>query len=132
MGYYLVNILQFYERKFQFPHVFNLTYLNGLSANKMYHSLQSHTPKRQVHSTTTTSNWSILHTRLDTTANIPIQVFEETSEVNEVFNYYNRNLIFLLDFKLRKLTSILRESVLLAEMDQVLCSERITNLRNKI
>jgi hypothetical protein len=62
----------------------------------------------------------------------PIQVLEETSEGNEVFNDYNRNLIFLLEFKLRKLTSILRESVLLAEVDQVFCTERITTLRNKM
>ena len=62
----------------------------------------------------------------------PIQVLEETSEGNEVFNDYNKNLIFLLDFKLRKLTSILRESVLLAEVDQVFCTERITNLRIKM
>jgi hypothetical protein len=40
----------------------------------------------------------------------PIQVPEETSEGNQVFNDYNRNLIFLLEFKLRKLTSILKES----------------------
>jgi len=38
------------------------------------------------------------------------------------FMNYNRNLIFLLEFKLRKLTSFLRDSVLLAEMDQVFCT----------
>jgi len=62
----------------------------------------------------------------------PIQVLEETSEGNEIFNDYNRNLIFLLDFKLRKLISTLRESVLLAKVDQVFCTERITTLRNKM
>jgi len=62
----------------------------------------------------------------------PIQVREETSEGNEVFIDYNRNLIFLFDFKLRNLTSILRESVLLAEVDQVFCTDRITTLRNKM
>jgi len=109
-------------------------YLNGLSANKMCQETPlGHKHPKDKYTVPPPLQIGQSYTQ-DLTLQLifHIQVLEETSEGNEVFNDYNRNLIFLLDFKLRNLTSILRESVLLADVDQVFCTERITTLGNKM